>query len=172
MAFAAALFLIGDGNPQLRQALEGMLQELLSGELPASRQAGSVEVIDGDTMDVAGSRVRLYGIDAPEAAQTCQRDGRHWACGTNAEDALVSVIAGRQVRCDEQDTDRFGRSVAICWAGEETLNAWIVKNGWAVAYRQYGGAIYDLEEAAARAARQGIWSSKFVMPWDWRKNRP
>ncbi|WP_081994634.1 thermonuclease family protein [Paracoccus sp. PAMC 22219] len=171
IALVAAVFLIGDDHPQLRQVLEALLQDFVSDKPPANRQAGNVEVIDGYTIDVAGSRVRLYGIDAPEAAQTCQRDGRTWACGTIAENSLVSTIAGRQVRCEEQDIDRYGRSVATCWAGEENLNAWMVENGWAVAYRQYGGAIYDPEEAVARAARRGIWSSEFVMPWDWRESR-
>lgn len=169
IALVAALFLIGDDNPRLRQALEDMLQELVSGQPPATGQAENAKVIDGDTLDVAGARVRLFGIDAPEAAQTCRRGGRNWACGAEAEDALVSVIAGRQVRCEEQDIDRYERSVAICWAGAENLNAWMVENGWAVAYRQYGGRTYDQEEVVARVAQRGIWSSEFVMPWNWRK---
>lgn len=163
IALGAAPLLIGDDHPQLRQVVDAFLQVFVSDKLVVKRQVGNAEVIDGDTMDVNGSRVRLYGIDAPEAAQTCQRDGRTWACGSIAEHSLVYAIAGRQVRCEEQDIDRYGRRVAT-WAGEENLNAWMVETGWAVAYRQYGGAIYDLEEAVARAARRGIWSSEFVMP--------
>ena len=113
--------------------------------------------------------MRLFGIDAPEAGQTCRRAGRNWACGADAEKALVSAIAGREVRCEEQDRDRYGRIVGICRAGSENLNAWMVENGWAVAYRQYGGRIYNPEEVVARVAQRGIWSSEFVMPWDWRK---
>lgn len=171
ITLGVALLLIGDDHPQLRQVVDAFLQVFVSDRGVVKRQVGNAEVIDGDTMDVNGSRVRLYGIDAPEAAQTCQRDGRTWACGTIAEHSLVSAIAGRQVRCEEQHIDRYGRRVATCRAGEKNLNAWMVENGWAVAYRQYGGAIYDLEEAAARAARRGIWSSEFVMPWDWRESR-
>ena len=169
IALVAALFLIGDGNPQLRQALTEMLQEVITGEPLADQQAGNATVIDGDTLDVAGVRVRPFGIDAPEAGQTCRRAGRNWACGADAEKALVSAIAGREVRCEEQDRDRYGRIVGICRAGSENLNAWMVENGWAVAYRQYGGRIYDPEEVVARVAQRGIWSSEFVMPWDWRK---
>lgn len=165
----AGLFLLGDENPQLRRTLEGMLQEVTGGRPPPERHAGGVRVIDGDTLDVAGSRVRLYGIDAPEAAQTCRRNGRIWACGTDSERALVSAIAGREVRCEQQDQDRYGRVVGICWAGSENLNAWMVENGWAVAYRRYGGTIYDAEELLARAATRGVWGSEFVMPWDWRR---
>lgn len=126
-------------------------------------------MIDGDTLDVAGSRVRLYGIDASQAAQTCRRNGRSWACGTEPEKALVSAIGGREVRCEQQDRDRYGRVVGICWAGSENLNAWMVEKGWAVAYRRYGGTIYVAEELVARAATRGVWSSEFVMPWDWRR---
>ena len=169
IALVAVLFLIGDGNPQLRQALIEMLQEVITGEPLADQQAGNATVIDGDTLDVAGARVRLFGIDAPEAGQTCRRAGQNWACGADAEKALVSVIAGREVRCEEQDRDRYGRIVGICRAGAENLNAWMVENGWAVAYRQYGGRIYNPEEVVARVAQRGIWSSEFAMPWDWRK---
>ena len=169
IALVAALFLIGDDNPQLRQALTEMLQEVITGEPLADQQEGNATVIDGDTLDVAGARVRLFGIDAPEAGQTCRRAGRNWACGADAEKALVSVIAGREVRCEEQDRDRYGRIVGICRAGSENLNAWMVENGWAVAYRQYGGRIYNPEEVVARVAQRGIWSSEFAMPWDWRK---
>lgn len=171
IALVAALLLIGDDYPQLRQVVDAYLQEFVSDKRVVKRQVGNAEVIDGDTIDVTGSRVRLYGIDAPEAAQTCQRDGRTWVCGMIAKNSLVSLIAGRQVKCEEQDIDRYERRVATCWAEEENINAWMVENGWAVAYRQYGGAIYDQEEAVARAARRGIWSSEFVMPWDWRKSR-
>lgn len=171
IALVAAIFLIGDENPQLRRILEEMLQEVITGEPPAEQHTGSTRVIDGDTLDVAGSRVRLYGIDAPEAAQTCRRNGRNWACGADAEEALVSAVAGQAVRCEEQDRDRYGRVVGICWVGSENLNAWMVENGWAVAYRQYGGKIYDPEEVKARTARRGVWSSEFVMPWDWRNGQ-
>lgn len=169
IALVAGLLLIGNDNPQLRQALEGMLQEVVTGESPADQQTGNATVIDGDTLDVAEVRVRLYGIDAPEAGQLCRRGGQSWACGAEAGKALVSAIAGREVRCEERDQDRYGRIVGICRAGPENLNAWMVENGWAVAYRQYGGRIYDPEEVVARVAERGIWSSEFVMPWDWRK---
>lgn len=169
IGLVAALFLIGDDNPRLRQALEEMLQEVIAGEPQANQRTGNAEVIDGDTLDVAGARVRLYGIDAPEAEQTCRRGGRDWACGADAGTALVSAIAGREVRCEEQDTDLYERIVGICRAGSENLNVWMVENGWAVAYRQYGGDVYDPEEIVARVAQRGIWASEFVMPWEWRK---
>lgn len=137
IVLVAGLFLVGDKNPQLRRTLEGMLQEVTGSGPPPERHAGGARVIDGDTLGVAGSRVRLYGIDAPEAGQTCRRTGRSWACGTDSEKALVSAITGREVRCEQQDRDRYGRVVGICWAGSENLNAWMVENGGAVAYRRH-----------------------------------
>lgn len=169
LAIVGALFVIGDRNPQLRQALEEVLQEIATGEPPRARHAGAARVVDGDTLDLAGTRVRLHGIDAPETAQTCRRSGRNWACGTDATRALEAEIGGRTVNCEEQDIDRYGRVVGICHAGSQDLNAWMVRSGWAVAYRQYGGDTYDADELVARVAQRGLWSSDFVMPWDWRR---
>lgn len=146
-----------------------MLQEIITGEPPREQHAGSVRVIDSDTLDLAGTRVRLYGIDAPEAAQICQRSGQKWACGTDATKALEAEIGSLHVSCDEQDIDRYDRVVGICHIGSMNVNAWMVRNGWAVAYRQYGGDLYAPDEIVARVAQRGLWTSDFVMPWDWRK---
>lgn len=169
IAIVGALFVIGDKNPQLRQSLEQVLQEIITGEPSREQHAGSVRVIDGDTLDLAGMRVRLYAIDAPEAAQICQRSGQEWACGTDATKALEAEIGSLDVSCEEQDIDRYDRVVGICHAGSRNLNAWMVRNGWAVAYRQYGGDLYAPDEIVARVAQRGLWGSDFVMPWDWRK---
>lgn len=165
----AALFFIGDSNPQLRQALENMLQEIITGEPAREQHAGSVRVLDGDTLDMDGTRIRMFGIDAPESKQTCRRNRRDWACGEEATEALAKVIGRQSVRCEERDIDRYQRVVAECWAGGRNLNAWMVEQGWAVAYREYGGAIYDAQEASAKAAKRGVWNGRFVMPWDWRR---
>lgn len=169
IALFAALFFIGDGNPQLRRIVLEIADHLLEDGPTRPQVAGAPRVIDGDTLDLDGRRIRLYGIDAPEARQTCRRDGRNWHCGEEAGRALSIAIGNRQMTCEERDTDRYGRIVAICFAGGENMNAWMVRNGWAVAYRQYGGAIYDAEEDAAKSARRGIWSGPFMMPWDWRQ---
>ncbi|QDA35697.1 thermonuclease family protein (plasmid) [Paracoccus liaowanqingii] len=92
-----------------------------------------------------------------------------WACGTDATRALEAEIGSLDVICEEQDIDRYDRVVGICHAGSGNLNAWMVRNGWAVAYRQYCGDLYAPGEIVARVARRGLWSGDFVMPWDWRK---
>lgn len=169
IALVAALLVIGKDDPELRRMLQDRLEEVITARSPAKRHVGGTRIIDGDTLDVAGTRVRLYGIDAPEKAQICRRSRRDWPCGRDAMQALEGEVDGRPVSCEEQDIDRYGRVVGICRAGTSDLNAWMVRNGWAVAYRQYGGDRYDPEELTAKRARRGIWDSSFEMPWDWRK---
>ncbi|MFN7000548.1 thermonuclease family protein [Elioraea tepidiphila] len=124
---------------------------------------GRASIIDGDTIEVRGRRIRLHGIDAPEKAQTCLRNGWLWECGRDATAALDRLIGGRTVTCTELDVDHYGRSVAQCLLNGQDVNAWMVRNGWAVAYRRFSDA-YVGAEAEARAARRGIWSSRFEMP--------
>ena len=117
-----------------------------------------------------GTQVRLYGIDAPERAQRCRAGGRRWPCGRDATRALSMQIGGRTVVCEERDRDRYGRSVGVCRAGGEDLNASMAAAGWAFAYRRYSLS-YLPEEWAARAAERGIWRGDVVPPWDWRRGR-
>ena len=130
--------------------------------------SGRARVVDGDSLALAGERIRLHGIDAPESAQTCHAGGSRWRCGERATRGLRERIGGRTVTCEERDVDRYGRIVAVCRAGGEDLNAWMVERGLALAYRRYSRA-YVGEEAAARSARRGLWRGDFVAPWDWRR---
>ena len=125
-----------------------------------------VRVIDADTVDVDGTRYRLLGIDAPEARQTCRALGRTWNCGAAATEALRSRSEG--MTCEGGETDRFGRTVGVCSSGGADLNAWLVANGWALAYRQFSDE-YAGEEDRARSNRRGIHRGEFVEPWDWRR---
>jgi endonuclease YncB( thermonuclease family) len=133
----------------------------------AATLAGRASVIDGDTIEIQGQRIRLYGIDAPESRQLCEAAGQAWRCGQRAALALSDHIGQRTVDCAARDTDRYGRVVAVSRAGGEDLNAWLVSQGWALAYRHYSTA-YVGEEDAAREARRGIWRGEFTAPWDWR----
>jgi endonuclease YncB( thermonuclease family) len=134
---------------------------------PAPPITGNARVIDGDSLVVAGTEIRLYGIDAPEYRQTCTRAGVAWACGREAASALRTMVTGRDLACRARDLDRYDRTVATCRAGELDVGGAMVKGGMAIAY----GA-YDAEEREAKAARRGLWSSTFDRPAEWRARHP
>lgn len=139
----------------------------------ADELIGRPSVIDGDTIEIAGKRIRLHGIDAPEGWQTCLRDSKPVRCGQEAAWALADRIGSSIVACDDRGRDRYGRVISVCHLGSREgpdLNAWMVEQGWALAYRHYSLA-YVGEEAAAQAARRGLWSGSFKAPWDWRRER-
>lgn len=144
-------------------------------EVPGTRSAftdavGRAAITDGDTIRIGDTRIRLQGIDAPESGQACEdAAGTLYPCGGRAANALDALIAGRTVACRRDDTDRYGRMVGTCavLATGEDLNAAMVGAGWALAYRQYSTAYVD-HEAAARAARRGLWQGRFVPPGDYR----
>lgn len=125
--------------------------------------SGAARVVDGDTIEVAGVMVRLYGIDAPEKAQTCAGPQGEWACGAWAGRQLSAAIAGQGVTCHPQDRDRYGRTVAICLAGGADLGALQVEAGAAEAYRRYSTR-HVAAEGAARARGLGIWGGAMQHP--------
>jgi len=135
----------------------------------ANELNGVASVIDGDTVEIRGTRIRLHGIDAPESRQLCTRpSGQSWRCGQQAALALSDRIGRRSVSCVARDTDRYGRIIAVCSQDGIDLNAWMVTEGWAVAYRRYS-LDYASAETEAQSAGRNIWSGTFVMPWDWRR---
>ena len=131
---------------------------------------GQPRVIDGDTLEVAGQRIRLHGIDAPESRQLCYKDGERWRCGKDATSALKAFLGSRPVSCEELDRDRYRRVVAKCAVGEADIGEWMVSQGWAVAYYLYSYE-YSRAEQHAKSARLGIWASRFVLPWEWRRGK-
>jgi endonuclease YncB( thermonuclease family) len=131
------------------------------------RLAGTASVIDGDTIEVHGRRIRLFGIDAPESDQMCTASGQRYRCGQRAALALADFIGRQPVSCDQRDTDQYGRAVAICSVAGQDLGAWLVSHGYALAYRRYSQRYVPTEEAAA-AARHGLWAGEFQPPWEWR----
>jgi endonuclease YncB( thermonuclease family) len=160
--------LLRDGITGLGFCLAALL--LLPSSATSAELAGVASVIDGDTLEVRGTRVRLFGIDAPESRQTCTLDDRSYRCGQQAALALADKIGRRPVTCARRDTDRYGRLVAVCRLGRVDLNGWLVREGWALAYRAYSTAYAD-EEAAAQRARRGLWRGSFTPPWEWRKQQ-
>jgi endonuclease YncB( thermonuclease family) len=132
---------------------------------------GRAFLIDADTLDIGGRRVRIFAVDAPERSQPCyESNGEMWMCGQRATNVASEFIGSRPVKCHERDTDRYGRAVAQCWIGSVDYGEWLVSNGMAVAYRRYASN-YIASEQSAKNRRAGIWSGTFEMPWDWRHHK-
>lgn len=134
----------------------------------AADLVGVPRVVDGDTLAISSTKVRLEGIDAPETDQIClNANGMHWACGIDARDELAVHVGGREIRCSSSGVDAYKRTLATCYLGDEDLNAWMVQQGWALAYVQYSSAYRRVEEDA-RTNQRGLWRGAFIAPWDWR----
>lgn len=133
--------------------------------------AGTAAIVDGDTIEIAGERVRLEGIDAPEISQTCTTAaGQNWACGREALRSLKQLTQDQTVLYDRKGTDKYGRTLAICYVAGEDINAALVREGLARAFVKYSVA-YVGEEQAAQSARAGIWQGDNMAPWDFRHGR-
>jgi endonuclease YncB( thermonuclease family) len=131
---------------------------------------GRAWVVDGDTIHVGGVRIRLEDIDAPERDQTCiDPGGKAWPCGVAATRHLRERIAGQSLTCAPRARDRYGRVIAGCSLPDGSdLNAWLVRQGWAVA--SGFTRAYASEEAEAKAQKRGIWIGSFVAPSEWRRH--
>ena len=146
----------------------GRHQGMTAGRSPNMLE-GAATVIDGDTIEIAGNRIRLHGIDALEGKQRCRRaDGATWACGRDAARALRGMIAGGRVSCSVRGRDQYGRAVGTCYANGADLNGRMVRQGHALAYRHYSRR-YVGEENSARTARAGIHSGEYEPPRNWRR---
>ena len=133
--------------------------------------AGVASVIDADTIEIHGQRIRLHGIDAPESSQICLDSAdQRWRCGQRAALALQDLIGRRTVTCDERDVDRYRRIVGRCLVGDLDINEWLVAQGLALAYRRYS-LDYVAAEAKAREAHRGMWAGTFEPSWEWRRRR-
>lgn len=160
MAFSGMRVLVA-GLPAIILALPSIGAEL----------RGNVRVIDGDTIEVAGWRVRLHGIGASELDQTCWDVQGEFPCGLHVKVILETELAGQVVTCEEITTDRYGWIVAICRDGDGVdLGRALVRGGWAMAYRRYS-LDYVTNEEQPRASKRGLWMSRFTPPWDWRKKK-
>ena len=123
--------------------------------------------MDGDTLYIAPTRLRLLSMDAFETAQNCLRNGKNYACGFRATAALTALLRGRELRCEGDKRDRYHRPLVRCWIRDLDVGREMVRQGWAVA--EFGHD-YDADEQQARAAKVGAWSGTFERPKEWRRS--
>ncbi|WP_306030062.1 thermonuclease family protein [Stappia sp. MMSF_3263] len=141
--------------------------------LTASSQAlaADIRVIDGDTIELNRITYRLHGIDAPEVGQSCKTArGTNWACGKAAVEVMEDLVLGASVACEAREDDGYGRTLAVCYADGTDINAEMVRQGYAWAFRRYAMDYAALEDQT-RAARLGVWAAQSQAPWDYRAQK-
>lgn len=144
----------------------------LCGATFAAGLIGQTSVIDGDTLEIRGTRVRIFGIDAPESDQLCRNEESElYRCGQKASNELFDFIAHRPVECIEVDRDRYKRAVSVCTVGGTDVADWLVRNGLALDWPQYSKGGYADAQAEAKRERRGMWSGSFKEPWNYRACR-
>jgi len=137
----------------------------------ATEISGTASVIDGDTLTVGAVTVRLYGIDAPEAGQKCEKaTNRTWSCGTAATDALAALAEGRDVVCTVNGKDDFDRLLAECAVEGTNINETMVRNGHAWAFVKFADDYVDAEQEA-RIDLVGVFQAPTMPPWEYRAQR-
>ena len=138
-------------------------------EATAGEIVGNPIITDGDTIKIINKRIRLRGIDAPERKQLCKKNSKKYRCGVVSTEALIKRINNNKVRCKVRDRlDRYKRYIGVCFVEAINLNQWMVRNGYAVAYRRYSKN-YIKDEVYAKKNKLGLWSGDFINPEKWRK---
>ena len=128
-----------------------------------------IKITDGDTIKINGKKIRFSGIDTPELKQTCIKDGENNSCGLTAKQILIDKIVDNKVICIKEGKDRYKRVLAECFVNNESLSSYLVRSGYAFAYRKYSNK-FIADEDYARVNKLGMWSMDFKFPWDYRKN--
>ena len=152
---------------------------LLSNSI-AEEISGIPKVVDGDTLHIDNYKLRLEGIDAPEMRQQCKKESfkisffigftfyKDYSCGRVSKEKLITKIDTTEIKCISSSKDRYKRYIATCYKGKTNLNQWMVRNGFAIAYRRYS-KIYVSDEEFAKENKLGLWKGKFMEPEKWRK---
>ena len=127
-----------------------------------------IKIIDGDTIHLNGEKIRFSGIDTPEIKQTCKKNNEVIECGIQAKEFLAKIIENNEINCIREGKDQYKRILAECFVNNLSLSSYLVKNGYAFAYRKYSNK-FIADEDFARSNNLGMWSMNFEYPWDWRK---
>jgi endonuclease YncB( thermonuclease family) len=131
--------------------------------------ASHVTVVDGDTIKLGDVKIRFSGIDAPEINQTCVASEGKVACGKISKDILIAKVTNNKISCTDEGKDVYGRVLGECFVNGESLSSYLVREGFAFAYRKYSNK-YIKDEEYAKFNNLGMWSMEFEYPWDYRSN--
>ena len=146
----------------------------------AEEISGVPKIVDGDTVYINDNKFRLEGIDAPEMRQQCKKESlkisfiigftfyKDYSCGKVSKEKLITKIDTTEIKCISSSKDRYKRYIATCYKGKTNLNQWMVRNGYAIAYRRYSKK-YVPDEDFAKEKKLGLWQGKFINPEKWRK---
>ena len=127
-----------------------------------------IKITDGDTIKINGEKIRFSGIDTPELKQNCIKEGESDPCGITAKQILIDKIGNNKVICISEGKDQYKRTLAECYVNDESLSSYLVRRGYAFAYRRYSKK-FIIDENYAKFNKLGMWSMEFDYPWDWRK---
>ena len=130
--------------------------------------ADNLKIVDGDTIVLNGEKIRFSGIDTPELKQTCLQGDQEVACGMSAKKLLVEKIGNNTPECISEGKDAYKRTLAECFVNGESLSKFLVRSGYAFAYRKYSTKFVKDEEFA-KANKLGMWAMTFQYPWNFRK---
>ena len=129
-----------------------------------------IKIIDGDTIHLNGEKIRFTGIDTPELKQSCLKEGIKVFCGITAKQILIDKIGNNNVECISEGKDQYKRTLAECFVNNDSLSSYLVRSGYAFAYRRYSKKFIP-DEDFARINKIGMWSMEFDYPWDYRKSK-
>ena len=128
-------------------------------------------MIDGDTLEMHGTRLRLHGADAPESGQVCfDSSDETYRCGQAAALRMESFVRGNMVNCTTKDKDHYGRLVVECFVDGKNIKKQLVRDGFSLACREYSND-YTQDEEYASKAKAGVWQGQFIKPWEWRRGK-
>ena len=131
-------------------------------------KSSELKIVDGDTIHLNGEKIRFSGIDTPEIKQKCTKNNEVIMCGIQAKELLINKIKNNKINCVREGKDQYKRTLAECFVNDLSLSSYLVKSGYAFAYRKYSNKFIK-DEDFARSNQLGMWSMNFDYPWDWRK---
>lgn len=129
-------------------------------------------IVDGDTIhfEFETRKVRFSGIDAPEIGQVCIYNSKKFDCGLQTKKVLEDFIGVELPICNTEGLDNYSRELAECFVNGESISKYLVKNGYAFAYRKYSDK-FITDEEFAKKNKLGLWKTEFSYPWEYRQKK-